>query len=164
MATHSSILAWKIPWIVEPGRLQSMGSQRVGRDRVTWLHFIVALKYYVSSRVWLFATPWTVARQAPLFMRFSRQEYWCGLPFPSLGDLPDPGIESMSPAGQTDSLPLSHLGRPIIPCAIGKSLLLICFTHSSLYLLILLIYPSSPSLSPLVTIRLFCMSVTLFCI
>ena len=44
-----------------------------------------------------FATPWTVAHQAPLSMGFSRQEYWSGLPFPS-GDLPDPGIKSTSPA------------------------------------------------------------------
>ena len=42
-------------------------------------------------------TPWTVARQAPLSMEFSRQEYWSGLLFPSPGDLPDPGIESVSP-------------------------------------------------------------------
>ena len=53
------------------------------------------------SGVRLFATRWTVALQAPLFMGFSRQEYWSGLPFPSPGDLPDPGIEAsslMSPA------------------------------------------------------------------
>ena len=50
------------------------------------------------------ATPWTVARQAPLSMGFSRQEYWSGLPFPSPGDLPDPGIEPWSPALQADSL------------------------------------------------------------
>ena len=50
------------------------------------------------------ATPWTVARQAPLAMGFSRQEYWSGLPFPSPGDLPDPGIEPWSPALQADSL------------------------------------------------------------
>ena len=43
-------------------------------------------------------TPWTVARQAPLSMGFSRQEYWSGLPFPSPGDLPDPGIKPTSPA------------------------------------------------------------------
>ena len=47
-------------------------------------------------RVQLFAAPWTVAHQAPLSMRFSRQEYWSGLPFPSPGDLPDPGMETMS--------------------------------------------------------------------
>ena len=48
------------------------------------------------SHVPLFATPWTVAYQAPLSMGFSRQEYWIGLPFPSPGDLPDPGIEPRS--------------------------------------------------------------------
>ena len=49
------------------------------------------------SPVQLFVTPWTVARQAPLSMEFSRQEYWSGLPFPSSGDLPDPGMEPVSP-------------------------------------------------------------------
>ena len=49
------------------------------------------------------ATPWTVARQAPLSMGFSRQEYWSGLPLPSPGDLPDPGIEPVSPALQAES-------------------------------------------------------------
>ena len=43
-------------------------------------------------------TPWTIAHQAPLFIEFPRQEYWRGLPFPSLGNLPDPGIQPMSPA------------------------------------------------------------------
>ena len=50
------------------------------------------------SHVQLFATPWTVAYHAPLTMGFSRQEYWNGLPFPSPGDLPNPGIEPGSPA------------------------------------------------------------------
>ena len=50
------------------------------------------------SRVQLFATPWTVACQAPLSMEFSRQEYQSGLPFPPPGHLPDPGIEPVSPA------------------------------------------------------------------
>ena len=50
------------------------------------------------SCVQLFATPWTVAYQDPRSMGFSRQEYWSGLPFPSPGDLPDPGIEARSPA------------------------------------------------------------------
>ena len=45
---------------------------------------------------WLFATPWNIARQAPLSMEFSRQEYWSSLPFPTPGDLPDPGIEPQS--------------------------------------------------------------------
>ena len=60
-----------------------------------------------------FATPWTVARQAPLSMEFSRQEYWSALPFPSPGDLPDPGIEPWSPALQADSLPSEPPGKPI---------------------------------------------------
>ena len=51
------------------------------------------------------ATPWTVARQAPLSMGFSRKEYWSGLPFPPPGDLPNPGIKPGSPALQADSLP-----------------------------------------------------------
>ena len=51
------------------------------------------------------ATPWTIACQAPLSMGFSRQIYWSGLPFPSPGDLPDPGIEPRSPALQAYSLP-----------------------------------------------------------
>jgi len=51
------------------------------------------------------ATPWTVACQVPLSMRFSRQEYWSGLPFPSPGDLPNPGIKPRSPALQADYFP-----------------------------------------------------------
>ena len=57
------------------------------------------------SCVCLFATPWTVAHQAPLSMGISRQEYWSGMPCPSPGDLPDPGIETGSPSLQADSLP-----------------------------------------------------------
>ena len=53
-------------------------------------------------------TLWTVAHQAPRSMAFSRQEYWSGFPFPSLGYLPDPGIEPVSPAIEVDSLPLSR--------------------------------------------------------
>ena len=56
------------------------------------------------SRVWLFGTPWIVAYQAPPSMEFSRQAYWSGLPFPSPGDLPDPGIEPRYPALQADTL------------------------------------------------------------
>ena len=56
------------------------------------------------SRVGLFAAPWTVAHQAPLSMGFSRQEYWSGLPFPSPGDLPNPGIKPGSLTLQADAL------------------------------------------------------------
>ena len=75
--------------------------------------------------VQLFATLWTVALQAPLSMGFSRQEYWSGLPFPSPGDLPDPGIRLRCPALQVDSLPLNHQGNtltifpPQIPPMVG---------------------------------------------
>ena len=62
------------------------------------------MKVKSLSRVRLFATPWTVAHQAPLSMGFSRQEYWSGLPFPSLGDLSNPGIEPRSPALQAEML------------------------------------------------------------
>ena len=59
-------------------------------------------------------TPWTVALQAPLSVGFLRQDYWSGLPFPSPGDLPDPGIEptvlAMSPVLEADSVPL-ELGK-----------------------------------------------------
>jgi len=57
------------------------------------------------SRVQLLATTWVIAHQASLLIGFSRQEYCSGLPFPSPGDLPDPGIELGSPALQADSLP-----------------------------------------------------------
>ena len=60
----------------------------------------------------LFATPWTIAHQTPLSMGFSRQEYWSRLPFPSPGDLSDPGFESHLLHWQVDSLPLSLLGSP----------------------------------------------------
>ena len=63
------------------------------------------------SSVWFFATPWTIAHQAPLSMEFPKQEYWSGLPFPTPGDLPDPAIEPMSSALQLDSLPPSCQGR-----------------------------------------------------
>ena len=51
-----------------------------------------------------FVTPWTIALQFPLSVGFSRQEYWSALPFPSAGDLPDPGIEPGSPTLQADAL------------------------------------------------------------
>ena len=128
MASHSSTLAWRISWMEELGRLQSMGLQRVRHDWATeliiyvkslqshptlcdptdgspsgsavpgifqartleWvaISFSNAWKWKVKvkplSRVWLVATPWTAAYQAPPSMRFSRQEYLSGLPLPSL--------------------------------------------------------------------------------
>ena len=69
------------------------------------------MKVKSLSRVRLFVTLWTVAYQAPPSMGFSRQEYWRGLPFPSPGDLPDPGIESGSLARQVDALPSEPPGK-----------------------------------------------------
>ena len=63
------------------------------------------------SRVLLFVTLWTVAYQAPLSVGFSRQEYWSGLPFPSPGDLPDPGIEPGFPALEADALTSEPPGK-----------------------------------------------------
>ena len=84
-----------------------------------WKYGYLEINFYVSdwellSSVWLFEIPWTVACQAPLFMEFSSQEYWSGLPFPSPGDLPDPGIEHESPALQADSLPSETAGKSTI--------------------------------------------------
>ena len=62
----------------------------------------------------IFATPWTVAHQAPLSMKFSRQEYWSGLPFPSPRTLPDPGIDSASPALAGGSFTAESLGKPCV--------------------------------------------------
>ena len=64
------------------------------------------------SHVQFFATPWTVAHQAPPSMEFSREEYCSGLPFPSPGDLPDPRIEPGSPAVQADALTSEPPGKP----------------------------------------------------
>ena len=75
----------------------------------------VKVKVKLLSRVWLFVTPWTVAHQAPPSMGFSRQEYWTGLPFPSPGDLPDPGIKPRSPALQADALTSEPPGKSYYP-------------------------------------------------
>ena len=76
-------------------------------QRKNGLVVVLVAKLYLT-----FETPWAVTRQAPLSMGFPRQEHWSGLPFPSQGDFPDPQIESLSPALQSDSLLLSHQGSP----------------------------------------------------
>ena len=75
----------------------------------------LSLKVKVKSlsRIRLFATPWTLANQAPLSMEFSRQAYWSRVPLPSPGDLPNPGIESRSPTLQADALPSEPPGKPL---------------------------------------------------
>ena len=69
------------------------------------LEGLMKVKVKLLSLVPLFATPWSVVYQAPLSMGFSRQGYWSGLPFPSPGYLPNPGIKSRSPTLQADALP-----------------------------------------------------------
>ena len=64
------------------------------------------------SCVQLFATPWTVTLLSPLSVGFFRQQYWSGLPFPSPGNLPNPGIKPRYPALQADSLPFEPPGKP----------------------------------------------------
>ena len=77
------------------------------------LSFISIKEVKSLSRVQLFATSWTVAYQASPFVGFSRQEYWSALPFPSPGDLPDPGIEPGSPALEAGTLASEPPGKPI---------------------------------------------------
>ena len=96
------------------------------------------------SRVWLFVAPWTLAYEAPLPMGFYRQEYWSGLPFPSPGHLPDPGIEHWSPASQADTLPSKPPGKLCLIVYCGKSWSSgpcdTCFIHDALEM----IYRSHP--------------------
>ena len=73
-------------WQVGSLTLEPLGKPLKVKVKVKWL-----------SRVGLFATPWTIAYQDPLSTGFSKQEYWSGLPFPSPGYLPNPGIEPGSP-------------------------------------------------------------------
>ena len=104
-------------WTGRPGVLQSMGLQGVGHDWTTelnWPESVVHTQILLSN-VWLFVISWTVAHQAPLSMEFSRQKYWSGLLLPPPGDVPNPGIEPVSPespAWQANSLPLNQQRSP----------------------------------------------------
>ena len=94
-----------------------LGSTCLDAVKPTCCHWVVAKqarkkrkKVKSLSRVWLFVTPRTVAYQAPPSMGFSRREYWSGLPFPSPGDLPNPGTEPGSPHCRQMLCRLSHQG------------------------------------------------------
>ena len=82
----------------------------VSQDR-SMFGFKVKVKVKSLSHVLLFATPWTIAYQAPPSVGFSRQEYWSGLSFPSPEDLLNPGIETGSPAFQADTLTSEPFGN-----------------------------------------------------
>ena len=92
-SVHGILQARILEWgaVPPPGDLRNPGIERNSMSPA-----LAVLGLF--SRVQLSATPWTVAPQPPLSMGFSRQEYWRGLPFPSPGDLPDPGIEPRCPA------------------------------------------------------------------
>ena len=157
MATHSSPLAWKIPWMERPGKLQSIGLQsQTPLSKFTFFIFLQFIHleqnesigpnhadcarnlpksipfqepeshsfciYHVSfsspqytnqpcaQSCLTLCKPMDIAYWAPLSMGFPRQEYWSGLPFPTLGALPNPGNKPaslLSPALQADSLPLT---------------------------------------------------------
>ena len=88
-------------WVIKSHDLSRTFTSSIIKQRgLRWPAFVLNC----FSRVWLFATLQTVARQAPLSLEFSRKDYWSGLPCPSPGDLPDPGIELVFPALQVDSL------------------------------------------------------------
>jgi len=107
LITHS-IRRWVLLFIIifVSGENKAETSQPLWSDMAKW-----KWKCYSLSCVWLFTTLWTVARQAPLSMGFSRQEYWSGLPCPPAGDLPNPGIEPGSPTLQANSLPSEPPGK-----------------------------------------------------
>ena len=91
-------------------------SAEEGKSNVTHSNGTRACVLSCLSPVRFFATPWTVARQVPLPMEFSRQEYWSELPCPPPGNLPNSGIEPASLVSmhwQVCSLPLRHLGSPM---------------------------------------------------
>ena len=95
------------PPIPPPLPLPLLTTNLISFSMSFFFFFLSIWKWSVKSlsRVWLFAAPWTVTLQASLFMGFSRQEYWSELPFPSLRDLPDPGIEPGCSALQADCVP-----------------------------------------------------------
>ena len=102
---YTYILVWKGGWL-EVFFTEIRTEEFSFRD-------IVHVCLVTSVCVQLFVTPWAIARQTHLSMGFSREEYWSGLPCPPPGDLPSPGIESMSPALQVDSLPFEPPGKPM---------------------------------------------------
>ena len=124
-SVHGILQARVLEWVAMPS---SRGSSDPGMEpsalkspplvgglfitSATWL--FRKWKWSLLSRVWLSATPWTVAYQVSQSVEFSRQEYWSGLPFPSPGDLPNPGIEPGSPVLQADALPSEPPGKQIM--------------------------------------------------
>ena len=101
-----SLVVWEILY---KAVLKSFSCLRIRID--SW-YFHIVVCFQLLNPVQLLCDSMEQPHQAPLSMGFPRQGYWSGLPFPSPGDLPDPGVRPRSPALQTDSLPLNHLGTP----------------------------------------------------
>ena len=110
------IILWKLNFPVKykviPEESEVSSVQKVNTELTKPKVYSTFDSMKLLSRVRFFATPWTVAHQALQSMGFSRQEYWSGLPFPSPGDLPDPGIEPGSLALRADALPSEPPGNP----------------------------------------------------
>ena len=104
------VLNWLCVWEAKPSAFQ-MFRRTAGHS----LCVCVCVCVLVTQLCPTLATPWTISHQAPLSVKFSRQEYWSGLPFSSPADLPDPDIEPGSPALQADALPSELLGKPWTP-------------------------------------------------
>ena len=132
------LIKWpsKVPWL----RLYS-GSQNLSSDEIFQICYVYLITSFafdngggglVAESCPTFVTLWTVACRAPLSMRFSRQEYWSGLPFPSPVDLPDPGIDPGSPALQADSFPTELQGKPLTVLHKIISLFTWFYLHSTL--------------------------------
>ena len=101
-------MRWWLSWTMCLVHIHITYFKEARRATINWFCWNVEKekkKVKLLSRVQLFETPWTVAHQAPPSMGFSRQEYWSGLPFPSPGDLPDPGFELVSSMLQVEDLP-----------------------------------------------------------
>ena len=127
MATHSSILAWRIPWVEKSRtRLSNFHFHFHSIRRSCFRHACVLGCF---SHVQLFATAWTIAHQAPLSLGFPRQEYWSGLPFPSPGALPNPEIEPGTPALADGFFTTEPPGKPLSmgTCRFIEHLLCACY-------------------------------------
>ena len=101
---------------IRRGVLPSVSLRSVHAVLLVSCFWILWVSFWCESEVAqsypILCHPWTVAHQAPPSMEFSRQDYWSVLPFPSPGDLPDPGIEPRSPTLLADALPSEPLGNP----------------------------------------------------
>ena len=103
---------WVRPYEVQ--HIRQISNKDILQSTGNYTHYLVITcgRGLVTKSCPTLATSWTAACQTPLSMEFSRQEYGSGLPFPSSGDLLDPGIQPRSPVLQTDSLPIKLRGKP----------------------------------------------------